>query len=221
MSTEWIANLMSSPTPANLDPQDECRDVKVESGFISMYTSDDSTCRFDHESCREQLLGEVVRLLGKYRDEEMSITLAGHSKSVALAMLLGYDITELRLNRFRLRQEVSVTVYSFGEPRLGNTGFKRRCEELSAKVLRVVNVRDPVTKLPRLFLNENSSWRPWSCASYAHVGVESSPWISSRCRIRRMLIDDGQVGDRQNGDEEIKFAGTARLSEVGITLWIR
>ncbi|WOK96601.1 hypothetical protein Cni_G05308 [Canna indica] len=26
--------------------------------------------------------------------------------------------------------------------------------------------------LPGLFLNENSSGRPWSCACYAHVGVE-------------------------------------------------
>ncbi|XP_065012832.1 galactolipase DONGLE, chloroplastic-like [Musa acuminata AAA Group] len=177
---EWIANLMSSLTPANLDPHDPRRDVKVESGFLSLYTSDDSTCRFSQGSCREQLLSEVARLINKHKeeDEEMSITLAGHSMGSALALLFGYDLAELGLNRFRLQREVPITVYSFGGPRVGNTGFKARCEELGVKVLRVVNVHDPVTKLPGLFLNENlralaaGCDLPWSCSCYAHVGVE-------------------------------------------------
>ncbi|URE09619.1 Galactolipase DONGLE, chloroplastic [Musa troglodytarum] len=90
----------------------------------------------------------------------------------------GYDLAELGLNRFRLQREVPITVYSFGGPRVGNTGFKARCEELGVKVLRVVNVHDPVTKLPGLFLNENlrafaaGCDLPWSCSCYAHVGVE-------------------------------------------------
>jgi hypothetical protein len=45
------------------------------------------------------------------------------------------------------------------------------------KVLRVVNVNDPITKLPGIFLNENSRVLggrlvPWSSACYAHIGVE-------------------------------------------------
>ncbi|CAL9098359.1 unnamed protein product [Musa textilis] len=177
-STEWIANFMSSLRPANLDPHDPRRDVKVESGFLSLYTSDDSTCRFGQGSCREQLLGEVSRLINKYQDEEMSITLAGHSMGSALALLSGYDLAELGLNRFQQQREIPITVYSFGGPRVGNTDFKERCEELGVKVLRVVNVHDPVTKLPGLFMNEHfralgeTYQFPWSCSCYAHVGVE-------------------------------------------------
>ncbi|XP_008791829.1 galactolipase DONGLE, chloroplastic [Phoenix dactylifera] len=177
-NTEWIANFMSSLTPARLDPHDPRPDVKVESGFLSLYTSDDSSCKFSSGSCREQLLSEVSRIVNKYKDEELSITLAGHSMGSSLALLLGYDLAELGLNRDASNREVPITVYSFGGPRVGNSGFKERCDELGVKVLRVVNVNDPVTKLPGVFLNENLRVLagrfelPWSCSCYAHVGVE-------------------------------------------------
>ncbi|KAK3118688.1 hypothetical protein QOZ80_9BG0704160 [Eleusine coracana subsp. coracana] len=174
--SEWVANMMSSLEPARFDPADPRPDVKVESGFLSVYTSDDATCRYTCGSCRNQLLSEVTRLMSKYKHEEMSITLAGHSMGSSLAMLLGYDLAELGLNR--AGGTVPITVYSFAGPRVGNTGFKNRCDELGVKVLRVVNVNDPITKLPGIFLNENSRVLggklelPWSCACYTHVGVE-------------------------------------------------
>ncbi|CAA6660107.1 unnamed protein product [Spirodela intermedia] len=171
--SEWIANLMSSLTPARLDPHEPRPEVKVEVGFLSMYTSDDSTSRFGMDSCREQLLSELSRLITKHRGEELSITFSGHSMGSSLAILAGYDIAELGLN-----QGIPTTVYSFAGPRVGNADFKARCEELGLKVLRIVNVNDPVTKLPGVFLNENMrAWcakheLPWSCSCYAHVGVE-------------------------------------------------
>ncbi|KAG6515263.1 phospholipase A1 EG1, chloroplastic/mitochondrial-like [Zingiber officinale] len=167
--SEWAANLMSSLTPARLDPHDPRPEVKVESGFLGLYTNERG--RFSHGSCREQLLKEVSRLVKQHETEEMSLTLAGHSMGSALALLLGYDLAELGINR-RADSSVPITVYSYGGPRVGNWGFKERCEELRVKVLRVANVRDPVTKLPGLFLNE--SLRRWGAAAgcYAHVGVE-------------------------------------------------
>ncbi|OIT38816.1 galactolipase dongle, chloroplastic [Nicotiana attenuata] len=179
-SPEWIANLMSSLTPARLDPHNPRPQVKVEAGFLSLYTSNEGE-KFGLESCREQLLSEVGKVLNKYKGEEMSITLAGHSMGSALALLLAYDIAELGLNRDRLSNNhiiVPVTVFSFGGPRVGNSGFKERCEELGVKVLRITNVNDPITKLPGVFLNEHfrvlGGWYevPWSCSCYAHVGVE-------------------------------------------------
>ncbi|XAR48767.1 Phospholipase A(1) [Bertholletia excelsa] len=184
---EWIANMMSSLTPARLDPHNPRPDVKVEAGFLTLYTSDESAQKFGLESCREQLLSEISRLLNKYKGEEISITLAGHSMGSSLALLLAYDISEIGLNK-RLgnysnsnsKQEIPVTVFSFGGPRVGNLAFKQRCEELGVKVLRIVNVNDPVTKLPGVLFNENLRAvlgeryddLPWSCSCYAHVGVE-------------------------------------------------
>ncbi|ONK72413.1 uncharacterized protein A4U43_C04F19180 [Asparagus officinalis] len=90
----------------------------------------------------------------------------------SLALLLGYDIPKLGLNR---NGAVPVTVYSFRGPRVGNHGFKRRCEELGVKVLRVVNVNNPMTKLPGFYekvarVVGGESWYGSYC--YVHVGVE-------------------------------------------------
>ncbi|OEL29276.1 Phospholipase A1 EG1, chloroplastic [Dichanthelium oligosanthes] len=171
---EWMANLMSSLEPARLDPCDPRPDVKVESGFLSLYTSADKTCRFGGAgSCREQLLREVSRLIdscAKDRPgEDVSVTLAGHSMGSALALLFAYDLAELGLNR-----GAPVTVFSFGGPRVGNAAFKARCDELGVKALRVANVHDPITKLPGIFLNEATTGvlRPWRASCYTHVGVE-------------------------------------------------
>lgn len=169
--------MMSSLEPARFDPAEARRDVKVESGFLSVYTSDNATCRFTCRSCRNQLLSEVTQLINKYKNEEISITLAGHSMGRYLA-LLGCDLAELGLNRDGDDNTVPITVYSFAGPRVGNTGFKNRCDELGVKVLRVVNVNDPITKLLGIFLNEHSRVLvgrlelPWSCACYTHVGVD-------------------------------------------------
>ncbi|XP_006478993.3 phospholipase A1-Ialpha2, chloroplastic [Citrus sinensis] len=178
---EWIANFMSSLTPARLDPNNPRPDVKVESGFLSLYTSDESD-KFGLGSCREQLLSEVSRMLNKYKGEELSITLAGHSMGSSLALLLAYDIAELGLNKTQnqTQSQIPVTVFSYGGPRVGNSGFKARCDELGVKVLRIVNINDPITKLPGVLLNENFRVLelggrfefPWSCSCYAHVGVE-------------------------------------------------
>uniref|UniRef100_A0A6N2M8C2 Fungal lipase-type domain-containing protein n=1 Tax=Salix viminalis TaxID=40686 RepID=A0A6N2M8C2_SALVM len=154
---EWIANFMSSLTPAKLDPNNPRPDVKVESGFLSLYTSNESDDKFGLKSCREQLLSEVSRLLNLYKGEELSISLAGHSMGSSLALLLAYDIAELGLNRLGPDLDiVPVTVFSFGGPRVGNSGFKERCEELGSKS----------------FKNRGRYEFPWSCSCYAHVGVE-------------------------------------------------
>ncbi|XP_040999757.1 galactolipase DONGLE, chloroplastic [Juglans microcarpa x Juglans regia] len=177
-NSEWIANLMSSLTPARLDPHNPRPDVKVEAGFLSLYTSDESTSKFGLGSCREQLLSEVSRLLTKYKGEELSITVAGHSMGSSLALLLAYDIAELGLNKQNSSRHIPITVFSFGGPRVGNAGFKERCEELGVKVLRIVNVNDPITKMPGVLFNENFRVLggryelPWSCSCYSHVGIE-------------------------------------------------
>ncbi|PAN27042.1 hypothetical protein PAHAL_5G055100 [Panicum hallii] len=174
---EWAANLMSALEPARLDARGAHPDVKVESGFLNLYTSSAESAG-GMGSCRHQLLREVSRLVTSLsRDhprEDMSVTLAGHSMGSALATLLGYDLAELGLNRDASGRRVPVTVFSFGGPRVGNAAFKDRCDELGVKVLRVANVRDPVTMLPGALLNEGTRGllAAWGGDRYTHVGVE-------------------------------------------------
>ncbi|GMY32255.1 galactolipase DONGLE, chloroplastic [Fagus crenata] len=179
---EWISNLMSSLTPARLDPHNPRPDLKVEAGFLSLYTSGESDSKFGLGSCREQLLSELSKLLTKYKGEELSISIAGHSMGSSLALLLAYDIAELGLNKQNNNSSntnpIPITVFSFGGPRVGNSGFKQRCDELGVKVLRIANVNDPITKMPGVLFNENLRVfgdryeLPWSRSCYAHVGVE-------------------------------------------------
>jgi len=153
--------------------------MKVESGFHELYTKKEDSCTYCSFSAREQVLSEVKRLLNYYKDEEISITITGHSLGAALAVLSAYDIAEVRLNVVDGGGEpVPVTVFSFAGPRVGNLKFKERCEELGVKVLRVVNVHDVVPTVPGIIMNEKFRFQkyiedtlsfPWS---YAHVGRE-------------------------------------------------
>ncbi|KAA8550801.1 hypothetical protein F0562_002485 [Nyssa sinensis] len=149
----------------------------VESGFLDLYTDKDDNCRFCKYSAREQILTEVKRLIELYSNEELSITITGHSLGSALAILSAYDIVETGLNVMDNSRAVPVCVFSFSGPRVGNVRFKERLEWLGLKVLRVVNVHDVVPKSPGLFFNETvppmlmklAEPLPWS---YSHVGVE-------------------------------------------------
>ncbi|GMI66481.1 DAD1-Like Lipase 4, phospholipase A I gamma 1 [Hibiscus trionum] len=152
---EWIADLMDflKPISSNKIP---CPDstVKVESGFVDLYTDKDENCR------RRTKLNDNR---SQFRRR--------------LAILSAYDIVETGLNVLQDTRAVPVTVFSFSGPRVGNVRFKERMELLGLKVLRVVNVHDIVPKSPGLLFNENvppllmklAERLPWS---YSHVGVE-------------------------------------------------
>lgn len=175
---EWISDLMDFLVPVS-SGRISCPDptVKVEYGFLALYTDKDESCRFCKYSAREQILTEVKRLLEMYSSEEVSITVTGHSLGSALAILSAYDIVETGLNVLPNGRAVPVSVLSFSGPRVGNVRFRERVESLGLKVLRVVAANDPVPKSPGLFFNENlapvlmklAEGLPWS---YSHVGVE-------------------------------------------------
>ncbi|KAL3653360.1 Phospholipase A1-Igamma3, chloroplastic [Castilleja foliolosa] len=176
---EWIHDLEDILRPAHFrnDPS-----IKIESGFFDLYTSKEKTCEFCTYSAREQVLAELSRIIHRYRGENLSITITGHSLGAALALLSAYDIAEMNLNIIddgkKIINKIPITVFSISGPRVGNLKFKERCDELGLKVLRVTNVHDKVPKVPGIITNEKFMYQkyiedkfsfPWS---YAHVGVE-------------------------------------------------
>lgn len=56
-------------------------------------------------------------------------------------------------------RHVTIIVFSFTGSRVGNTAFKDHRDELSVKVLRVENVRDPVTMLLGALFNKGTPAR--------------------------------------------------------------
>jgi hypothetical protein len=53
-------------------------------------------------------------------------------------------------------RHITSIVFSFTGSRVGNTTFKDHRDELGIKVLRVENVRDPVTMLPGALFNKGT-----------------------------------------------------------------
>lgn len=192
--------------------------VKVERGFLSVYTSRVEGSTSNDLSAREQLWKELQRLVNLYNGEEISITIVGHSLGGALAVLSAYDIAQRHLittsstDGKSTIKVVPITGFTFGCPRVGNRAFRDECKRLQVKILRVVNKNDIVPQVPGIFVNERLGmimgrllqWLPWT---YFHVGVEltldnnQSPYLRSTVNLHYrhnletyLHLVDGYVG---------------------------
>ncbi|KAJ4847608.1 Dolichyl-diphosphooligosaccharide-protein glycosyltransferase subunit dad1 [Turnera subulata] len=139
---EWLENLRA--TLACLPGDDEAGPM-VETGFLSLYTSRTAKCPSLQDSVRR----EIARILEKYGDEPLSITITGHSLGAALATLTAHDINRSFPNA------PMTTVISFGGPRVGNKRFRCQLEESGTRILRIVNSDDLITKVPGFVVDNN------------------------------------------------------------------
>lgn len=221
LTTRLVCNIQDYLAPAGFDPRDE--NVWVESGFLSVYKSSNENSRYNKTSARQQVLGAVKTLLDKYKSEgdKLSITVVGHSLGSALATLCGYDIAASKMNLLSATapvpkdwssqkaspvtvdpsDRIPVTVFSFAGPRVGNKGFKDRVEALGVAVLRVVNIKDLVPKVPGVIFQDGLAvlqnivkFLP----SYEHVGqlVEVDYESSNYLQITANVVTD--IGNFHN-----------------------
>ncbi|XWS16024.1 hypothetical protein CRYUN_Cryun34aG0050700 [Craigia yunnanensis] len=140
--SEWYTDLKTSLQPLGKT------NIKVQLGFLSIYSSKGEFTRYNKLSASEQVMEEIKRLVTFFRDrgEEVSLTPCGHSLGGALALLNAYDAATYFPDLF-------INVISFGAPRVGNIHFKEKLNELGVKTLRVVVKQDIVPKLPGFILN--------------------------------------------------------------------
>ncbi|GLU22614.1 hypothetical protein SLE2022_386760 [Rubroshorea leprosula] len=164
--TEWFTDLKTK-----LEHIGDDKNVKVECGFLTIYKSKGEQTRYNKLSASEQVMQELERLVKFFRGrgEEVSLTISGHSLGGALALLNAYEAA----TSF---PDVSVSVISFGAPRVGNMAFREKLDELGVKTLRLVVKQDIVPKLPGILLNRIlRKLNPITAKLnwvYRHVGTE-------------------------------------------------
>ncbi|KAL6279952.1 hypothetical protein ACE6H2_016833 [Prunus campanulata] len=126
---------------------------QVHLGWHGYYTNLDSESAHNKTaSCRDQVLAAVRELVDQYKDEEISITVTGHSMGSAIAVLNATDIVYNGYNKPTNSNNVSlVTAIVFACPNMGDQGFKKVFSSLeNLRVLRITNEWDPVPKVPIL-----------------------------------------------------------------------
>lgn len=186
---EWAANLKRSMVPDYLHEDLDAgtlwnEKVKVLQGFMNLYTTANSQTRYNSASVRDQVLTEMRHLIKLYDNEDLSITITGHSLGGAMAVLSAYDIAMSEVNTHGVDVEIKgiddastvtpssdpsrtkqgvgrkipVTAFTFAAPRVGNNPFADKIRELGVKVLRIRNVKDVVPKVPSLVFNEEFTY---------------------------------------------------------------
>ncbi|KQK08982.1 hypothetical protein BRADI_2g45270v3 [Brachypodium distachyon] len=161
---EWVADLKLAFASAAgiLGPEGaDGSDPSVHRGYLSLYTSADPGSELSKQSARMQVLTEIARLMDKYKDEETSITVIGHSLGATLATLNAVDIAANSYNRFALngRRATPVTAVVFGSPRTGDRDFRDAFHRVPG--LRMLRVRNRPDRIPL-----------YPPVGYADVGVE-------------------------------------------------
>ncbi|KAL4591023.1 hypothetical protein LXL04_003971 [Taraxacum kok-saghyz] len=164
--------------PAGLNPEriggDFKEEVQVHSGFLNAY-----------DSVRTRILSLIKTAIG-YQDDDDDVSkwhvyVTGHSLGGALATLLALELSSSQLAK---RGAISVTMYNFGSPRVGNKKFAQLYNEKVKDSWRVVNHRDIIPSVPRLM-------------GYCHVAhpIYLAPGDVENALENMEVVGDGYEGD--------------------------
>ncbi|KAK8468116.1 hypothetical protein PHAVU_007G232800 [Phaseolus vulgaris] len=165
--------------PAGLNPEriggDFKQEIQVHSGFLSAY-----------DSVRTRIISLIRLAIGYVDDHSKSlhkwhVYVTGHSLGGALATLLALELSS---NQLAKQGTISITMYNFGSPRVGNKRFAEVYNKRVKDSWRVVNHRDIIPTVPRLM-------------GYCHV---ERPVFLAAGVLRNTLENKDILGDGYEGD---------------------
>lgn len=131
-------------TSSSSSSDDDKNSPKVMQGWLTMYISDDPKSAYTKLSARKQLLSKINEIKERYKDEKLSIVIAGHSLGSSLSVVSGLDLVENGVE-----DDIPVTAIIFGSPQVGNKDFRERVKShANLKILHVRNKIDLITRYP-------------------------------------------------------------------------
>ncbi|CAM6099600.1 unnamed protein product [Calypogeia fissa] len=142
---DWIADFMDYMCPAGFGPEHVSSALRVEKGFLHLYTSTNPNSRFcKDQSARDQVRHAIENLVAKYKHEgQLSITVTGHSLGSALATLCAYDIAECQLDLPPSERTVSTAWHA------PDSKEEQHCMLKRSYALPVSKIGGPVNKIRR------------------------------------------------------------------------
>jgi predicted lipase len=126
----WINNLKF-----NTVGYPGCSGCQVHQGFYEEY-----------RAMSEKVKDEVTKYKQSY--SRAKLYLGGHSLGGALAILAALDIVSKDYDIVDSKGIHADELYTFGQPRLGDTNFAHYCSSKIENLFRVVNYEDIVPHLP-------------------------------------------------------------------------
>ncbi|KAF3791287.1 putative feruloyl esterase A [Nymphaea thermarum] len=179
--------------PAGLNPEriggDFKQEIQVHSGFLSAY-----------DSVRNRILSLIRTSIGFVKDDSEEtrptwhVYVTGHSLGGALSTLLALELSSSQMAK---RRAISVTMYNFGSPRVGNKRFAEAYNEVVKDSWRIVNHRDIIPTVPRLM-------------GYCHV---AQPIYLKAKDLRDVMINMELVQDGYESDVIGEYTPDALVGE--------
>ncbi|EPS70940.1 hypothetical protein M569_03817 [Genlisea aurea] len=200
MPMEWVNDLEFPLVPAS-ELFGESGVANVHQGFLSLYTSTNESVSVSRTSARDQVLSEVRKQVDLHQDEEISITVVGHSLGGSLSTLNAMDITYNGVNKPSSREKgCPVAAFAFACPRSGDINFRSVMRSLhDLHILRISNATDIVPRIPPFL--------------YVDVGVELTV-DSTKSKFLKVFSDFSNHHNLEvaylhplaiaNGDEDIR-----------------
>ncbi|KAI3906980.1 hypothetical protein MKW92_023596 [Papaver armeniacum] len=203
---DWLNDLDIIPVSASEIFGGTTDEPKVYHGSLSIYLS-----KNPYHDSTNPVLAEVRRLVEAFKNEEISITVTGHSLGGALGTLNAADIVANEYNKSKEpNKSFPVTAIVFASPRVGDENFKHA---ISGMVdLRLLRIRNALDFVPH-----------WPLVGYSDPGVEltidthKSPYLkgpgdfSSWHNLEAYL--HGVAGSHGNGEFKLQVCHIYHIPE--------